>query len=143
MVSPFLADDVLSATLMTSPPRRFMAASNEHIVRVEGSKKTFARILPRSTSDLRFSCTMRFMADAVSKTKRSMVSSNCVVDSTCMPLNFSAKALCASSTLRFGIGIFRRALCTCAPSDWRGVTSLSVGSAANVPGTASSSATGT
>lgn len=37
IVSPFFADELDSNTEITSPPSRFMAASNEHIVRVDGS----------------------------------------------------------------------------------------------------------
>ena len=42
IVSPFLAEEELSLPLSTSPPRRFIAASSAHIVRVDGSKKTLA-----------------------------------------------------------------------------------------------------
>ena len=48
-VSPFLMADVATDMLMTSPPNRLPASSNEVRVRVESSKKRLIRVRPRST----------------------------------------------------------------------------------------------
>ena len=48
-VSPLTTDDVLtSPRLTTSPPKRFIAVSNDILVRVLGSKNKFPSILPCS-----------------------------------------------------------------------------------------------
>ena len=54
-VSPFTTDEVeTSPRLMTSPPSRFIAVSNDIRVRVEGSKNRFPSIFPCRSG--RYSC---------------------------------------------------------------------------------------
>src|SRR3989344_3608697 len=80
IVSPFVAEeDSLAFSIeSTLPPSRSMALSNERRVRVEGSKKREASILPRKDSSRLLSYEV-----AISKTLLSASRSNCCVSIKC------------------------------------------------------------